>query len=302
MIQDIYPHKYDNQYRPVKPEPDSFVLWYEGDSVLAGWEPSAAADAPENLILPRFRDFGANAAAVAETAVYLFTIDGTAYFLAGEEPELPESAAGRFTMEHNVFRESEPLYQCFAGITGQQLKGWYDDNKYCGRCGSGMEHSEKERMLHCPVCGNMVYPKISPAVIVGVTDGDRLLLTKYSGRAYTRYALIAGFNEIGESIEETVRREVMEEVGLKVKNLRYYTSQPWSFSGTLLMGFWCELDGSDEIHLDTEELSVGEWLHRTEIPEASGRISLTGTMIEAFRAGKEKEPYTAPWETEGDKE
>jgi NAD+ diphosphatase len=81
----------------------------------------------------------------------------------------------------------------------------------------------------------------------------------------------------------------MEEVGVRVKNIRYCGSQPWSFSDTLLMGFWCDLDGSDEIHLDEEELSVGEWLYREDIPEASGRISLTGTMIEAFRAGKEKE-------------
>ena len=291
MIQDIYPHVYHNEYRPVPPKPDSFVLYYEGDAVLAGWEPAETQNSTQNLTFPRFRDFGPNAAAVAEGCVYLFTIDQTGYYLVQDEPELPENAASKFAMEKNVFRESEPLYQCFAGITGQQLKNWYSNNKYCGRCGSELKASEKERMLHCPVCGNTVYPKISPAVIVGVTDDDRLLLTKYSGRAYTRYALIAGFAEIGETIEETVRREVMEEVGLKVKNIRYFASQPWSFSDTLLMGFWCELDGCDEIHLDTEELSVGEWLHRSEIPETSGRISLTGTMIEAFRTGKERKLY-----------
>ena len=79
-------------------------------------------------------------------------------------------------------------------------------------------------------------------MIVGVTDGDEILLTKYAGRAFTKYALIAGFAEIGESIEDTVRREVMEEVGLKVKNLRYYKSQPWSFSDTLLMGFFVQVE------------------------------------------------------------
>lgn len=289
MIQDIYPHIYRNEYKPELAKPESFVLYYEGDSVLAGWEPGKTPDAPQNLTFPRFRDLGPGAAAAAEEARYLFSVDGNGYYLIKEKPELPERAEAQFHMERNVFRESEPLYQCFAGITGQQLKTWYENNQYCGRCGSELQHSDRERMLRCPVCGTTIYPKISPAVIVAVTDGDRLLLTKYSGRAYTRYALIAGFNEIGETIEETVRREVMEEVGLKVKNLRYCGSQPWSFSDTLLMGFWCELDGSDEIHLDTEELSVGEWLHRDEIPETSGRISLTGTMIEAFRNGKEKE-------------
>ena len=292
MIQEIYPHIYHNEYRPAPPQPESFALYYEGDAVLAGWEPSEeGGETVQNICYPRFRDLGPGAAEAAENSRYLFTIDGVGYYLLREEPELPEAAASRFSMEKNVFRESEPLWQCFAGITGLQLKNWYDSNRFCGRCGRETEHSEKERMVRCPVCGHQVYPKISPAVIVGVTDGERLLLTKYSGRAYTRYALIAGFAEIGESIEETVKREVMEEVGLKVKNVRYYASQPWSFSDTLLMGFWCDLDGSDEIHLDEEELSVGEWKMRSEIPEASGRISLTGTMIEAFRAGKENEPY-----------
>lgn len=95
----------------------------------------------------------------------------------------------------------------------------------------------------------MVFPKISPAVIVAVTDNDRVLLTKYAGRTYKNYALVAGFNEAGETIEQTVRREVMEEVGLKVKNLKYYKSQPWGLSGSLLSGFFCELDGDDKITL-----------------------------------------------------
>ena len=112
----------------------------------------------------------------------------------------------------------------------------------------------------------MEYPKICPAVIVAVLDGERILLTKYAGRSYTRYALIAGFAEIGETIEQTVHREVMEEVGLRVKNLRFYKSQPWSFSDTLLMGFYCDLDGEDRITLDQDELAVAEWFNRGQIP------------------------------------
>lgn len=81
------------------------------------------------------------------------------------------------------------------------------------------------------------YPVLMPAVIVGITNGDKIICSKYEGRSFKQYALIAGFAEIGETIEETVHREVMEEVGLKVKNLRYYKSQPWSFSGTLLLDF-----------------------------------------------------------------
>ena len=118
-----------------------------------------------------------------------------------------------------------------------------------------MKKDEKQRMLYCENCHAMEFPKICPAVIVGVTDGNRLLLTKYAGRQFKKYALVAGFAEIGETIEETVRREVMEEVGLKVKNITYYKSQPWSFTDTLLFGFYCEVDGSAEITLDEEELA-----------------------------------------------
>ena len=88
-------------------------------------------------------------------------------------------------------------------------------------------------MLQCPVCNNMVFPKIAPAVIIGLTNNDQIMMTKYAGREYKRYALIAGFTEIGETAEETVHREVMEEVGLKVKNIRYYKSQPWGFDSNL---------------------------------------------------------------------
>ena len=133
----------------------------------------------------------------------------------------------------------------------------------------------------------MEFPKICPAVIIAVTHGNKILMSKYAGREYKKYALLAGFNETGESIEETVRREVMEEVGLKVKNLRYYKSQPWSFSGSLLAGFYCDVDGDPSITLDREELSVAEWFDRASLPETPNLISLTGEMIECFRQGKE---------------
>ena len=120
--------------------------------------------------------------------------------------------------------------------------------------------------MFCPACQTTEYPKISPAVIVGVRNGNRLLLSKYAGRNAKRYALIAGFAEIGETLEQTVQREVMEEVGLTVKNIQYYKSQPWALSGSLLAGFYCDLDGDDTITLDKNELAVAQWFEREEIP------------------------------------
>ena len=133
----------------------------------------------------------------------------------------------------------------------------------------------------------MIFPKIAPAVIVALTHGNKILLTKYAAtRDYKKYALIAGFVEIGETVEETVEREVMEEVGLKVKNLRYYKSQPWSFTDTLLMGFFCELDGEDGITLDTDELAMAEWFEREQMPVEAEDLSLTNEMMMAFKHGK----------------
>ena len=142
-------------------------------------------------------------------------------------------------------------------------------------------------MIRCPQCGNMIFPKIAPAVIIAVTNGDKLLLSKYAGRAYTRYALLAGFVEIGETGEQTVQREVMEEVGLKVKNIRYYKTQPWGVESDLLLGYYCDLDGDDTVHLDENELSMAGWYDRNNLPAHDDGISLTREMIRVFEEGKE---------------
>ena len=184
-----------------------------------------------------------------------------------------------------IFRSAASRHTAFAGITAHHLFGWYQSNQFCGRCGQKMLPDHKERMLFCPDCRNMVYPRISPAVIVGIINGDQILMSKYAGRSYTNYALIAGFTEIGECAEQTVAREVMEEVGLKVKNIRYYKSQPWAFSGSLLMGFFCDLDGSDQIKLDTSELAEAGWYSRDEITLEDDHISLTREMIMHFKNG-----------------
>ena len=141
--------------------------------------------------------------------------------------------------------------------------------------------------MRCPACGNMMFPRIAPAAIIGVTHGDRLILSKYANREYTRYGLIAGFIEIGETAEEAVAREVMEEVGLKVKHIRYYKSQPWGIAGNLSIGYFCDLEGSDEIHLDENELASAAWFDRSDLPAKDDGISLTREMVRIFEEGRE---------------
>jgi NAD+ diphosphatase len=147
--------------------------------------------------------------------------------------------------------------------------------------------SQTERAIVCPACGRTIYPRIVPAVIVGVTDGDRILMTKYAGRSIPFYALIAGFTEIGETFEETVAREVMEEVGLKVRNIRYYKSQPWAIADDILAGFYCDVDGDTTIRLDTSELKEGVWMKREEVVLQPDDYSLTNEMMLMFKEGRE---------------
>lgn len=275
MIQDIGKGRFHNEYHKKCPGPESRVLSYQGDRILVRRQ-------KEKISFLTYKELTEQMPETAERYTYLFAIDSYDYFLV---QGIDEKLFSGFTWENTrVLREVWPREAAFAGITGHQLADWYNSRQFCPRCGKKMVRDEKERMMRCMDCGLMEYPKICPAVIVAVTNGDRLLLTKYAGGSYRRYALIAGFTEIGETVEETVEREVMEEVGLKVKNIRYYKSQPWSFTGTLLMGFFADLDGEDKISLDESELSTAEWCERDDIPEDDG-VSLTREMMRIFKEG-----------------
>lgn len=277
MIQDIAPHHFSNEYRPVKPDPDSYILCYRGREVLIGRTEGG------EICFPTFRELEKWNQGLYENYTYLFAIDEKRFYLG---KDISYGALSEFSMANmEVFRTASPRWLAFAGITGAQLNRWYGSRRFCGRCGGPMRPDEKERMVRCEKCGQMEYPKIMPAVIIGITHGNRLLLSQYADRDYKKYALIAGFAEIGETLEDTVRREVMEEVGLRVKNIRYYKSQPWSFTDTILTGFFAELDGEEDITLDESELALARWFEREEIPVVANYTSLTNEMIMKFKNG-----------------
>ncbi len=275
MLQDILPHYYHNEYQPKEVTGESKVLHFRGREVYI------ARDEENNLQLPRYEEM---ITVQAEKLQYLFSIDDEEYFLLRDTHDLEEKGNYRYESVRTL-RQLVAKEVCFAVMTAYHLYMWYRDNGYCGRCGGETVHDTKERMLRCPKCGNMIFPKIAPAVIVALTDGDRILMTKYADREYKKYALIAGFTEIGETVEETVAREVMEEVGLKVKNIRYYKSQPWGVDSNLLLGFFAELDGDDTIHRDEKELAEAEWFERSAMPAHDDGISLTREMMGVFERG-----------------
>ena len=278
---------YDNHYVERTPTASDAVLSFHGESLLMH-------RVDDDVTLPTYAQCGLGESALT----FLFDIDGVGYYLAHEDP-VPARAtqhtgidAGQVDYtEANASFEYEPLgfYRWirpretrFAIEVASQLAAWYRDNRYCGRCATATQPDHRERMLRCPTCGNSIYPRINPGVIVGVIDGERLLLTKYAGRGFTSWALVAGFTEIGESLEQTVAREVLEETGVHVKNIRYFGNQPWPRSSSLLVGYFADLDGSTDVKLDDQELACAEWVHWTEVPHDPDDYSLTRTMMCAF--------------------
>ena len=278
MLQDMAVGRLENEYRNITAGAEDVILCFREGQVLI------RRGADDTLALPTLSTMVMGQTSTAPR--YLFRMRERNFFLWTDAA--PASPAAGFAYEPvRQLRQLKSKEICFAVMTGWHLYNWYRCNRICGCCGTPTEHDSKERMLRCPSCGNMIFPRISPAVIVAVTDGERILLSKYAGRAYTRYALLAGYTEIGETIEQTVHREVMEEVGLRVKNLRYYKSQPWGVDGNVLMGFFCDVDGSTEIHIDENELSMADWYYRDALPAHDDGISLTREMIRVFEEGKE---------------
>lgn len=267
MIQDIEPHVYHNEYTPCPAKEGDQLFVFRKGQILCRWGEDGV------LRLPHPSE------TEEPDLQYLFHIDSTAFFL-GNHP-IP----GYSFHPMRILRFCQPQYLGFAGMTAWHLYTWYSAHRYCGACGTPLAHHSTLRALECPNCKQLTFPVIAPAVIVAVTNGDKILITRYAGREHKGMALIAGFCEIGERAEDTVHREVMEEAGIRVKNLRYFGTQPWGIASNLLLGYFAELDGSDEIHMDTEELQFAQWIHRNDLPEPENLASMTATMIERFRLG-----------------
>ena len=289
MLQDLAYGKLENAYRDATPRNEDTLLCFRGNEILLGRHEDDTLTLPTvSQVLARSSDWDRWG---EKPLRFAFRLQERDYFLWMGE-------GGPWDAEDFAYTPVRTLRQvisreiCFAVMTGWHLFSWYRSNRFCGRCGSRTLHDGQLRALRCPECGQMIFPRINPAVIVAVTNGDDLLLSKYAGRAYTRYALIAGFTEIGETAEETVAREVMEEVGLHVKNIRYYKSQPWGVDGNLLLGYYCDLDGSRNIHIDENELSMAEWYPRNDLPAKDDGFSLTMEMIRIFEEGKEPKGKT----------
>jgi len=163
-----------------------------------------------------------------------------------------------------------------------QLSEWRRNNQFCGVCGTKMRMHETERAMFCECNNILVYPRISPCIIVLVTKGEELLLAHNKNFPGTFYSTLAGFIEAGESAESAIHREIFEEVKVRVQNIKYFGSQSWPFPSQLMLGYHAEyLEG--EITPDGEEIDLADWFHYKDLPNVpTGNISISGQLIESY--------------------
>jgi len=194
---------------------------------------------------------------------------------------IPERSSLQF-QDVNIFR-TLPLETASLIASCLHLWRWYENNRFCGRCASHLQPDHTERALRCPACGNLLFPVIAPAVIVAITCGDRILLAR--NQRYQHYALIAGYVEVGETLEHALRREVMEEVGLEIHDIRYLGDQPWGISGSQMFAFHAQADDRVPLRIQESELKDARWFDRADVEPLQHKASIAYELMERFRKG-----------------
>ena len=276
MIQDIYPHRFSNLYLANRTlQENDYIFHYQGNTLLLKTK-------GDELAIPQTKDFQE---ITPETDfVFLFMLDEVPCFLVWDELKADKTPFA-FT-DISFFRTTTQREIGWVSLVGLHLRNWYRQNRFCGKCGATTQHKTDERAVVCPACNTVVYPKISPAIIVAIVCNDQILLARNANFTGGWYSLVAGYVDVGETLEETVCREVKEEVGLDVWNIRYYKSQSWELSGSMMIGFIAEANEDQPICIDDKEITDAAWFRRGNLPNHPSNISIAGEMIGKFERGE----------------
>lgn len=255
-----------------QPEVDSFCFVFRKGEVLLG--PGAVPSC-----LPRF---GEVPTVVSDSvrSLYFGELAGQSCFASEVEEASPEPGHFRYCPLRAAYGPLDEPTWVVAGRAAQILE-WDRTHRFCGRCGDRTEHSDRERARICPSCGLVAFPRVSPAMIVLVERGDEVLLARGKQHGPGMYALVAGFVETGESLEDAVRREVMEEVGIEVRDITYFGSQPWPFPHSIMVGFTAQY-ASGEIRIDPDEIEDAQWFNRATMPPVPPRLSIARKLIDYY--------------------
>lgn len=274
MIQDIYPDKFHKLYSyNTIIENNDFVIIFNKKNVLL-------KNINNQFLIPKAEELDI----IDKNKLELLgKSNGSNYFVTSYENI--QKISGDFINKdiYTILKSFPKLEKWIISLAEQTLK-WYEVNKFCGQCGNKFSKSKTEKALTCSNCGNTIYPKVSPAVIVGIINEDKILLVQGKSFPEKFYSIAAGYCEPGETLEETVIREIKEETGLtlKIENIKYYKSQPWPLSESMMVGFFAKYDGNEEIIVDQQELNDAKWFTRDKMPLLPGNISIAREMIDYF--------------------
>ena len=217
---------------------------------------------------------------VTTPPLYFGTVDGIDCWTA--------EAQNNNQTEDFAFKNLRELYSILGedlfsvASRAMQINRWHNSTKYCSACGGELKDSETERAKICKICAKIFYPVLSPAIIVAVTKENKILLAHNNAIPDpNRYSILAGFVEPGESLEQTVAREIKEEVNINVKNIKYFGSQSWPFPHSLMLGFTAEYD-SGEIKADGVEIGAADWFEAAKLPGIPPHGSISRTLIDNF--------------------
>ncbi len=234
---------------------------------------------PSSVSIPCLVDL-AEIGLTALSQHYLGHLDNRHCYAVGLPEGIPSPAGMSFEGLRQVYgRLDEDLFWIAARAV--QIVDWDRTHQFCGRCGAQLRIKTSERAKECPQCGLLHFPRLAPAIIVLIERGRELLLARSRHFLPGMYSVLAGFVEPGESLEEAVVREVKEEVGLAIKNIRYFGSQPWPFPHSLMIGFTATYAGG-EISLEDPEIEDAGWFTVDNLPPIPGKISIARKLIDWF--------------------
>jgi NAD+ diphosphatase len=266
------------QFEPSALKPDTL----QGDSLWLVFQGASVLVADADYSFPVLRDV-AWLGLEELSRHYLGRLDGQTVFAVATSPEAVPPPGYRFDDLRRLLGHTHDRLFSLAGRAVQILE-WERSHRFCGRCGSHtIDHAKGERAKVCPACGFSSYPRINPCVIVAVTRGEDILLARAQRFNRPMFSTLAGFVEAGESVEETLHREVQEEVGIHVRNLRYFGSQSWPFPGNLMLGFHAEY-AAGELILQEDEIAEAGFFHFSQLPAIPPPGSIAHALIQAFVA------------------
>ncbi len=217
--------------------------------------------------------------AARQKPLFLSSLAGCDYWMAPVDASFNPAGWRWLGLREQLGRIDESLFSLASQAV--QLARWQREHRFCGRCASPTRPLEGQRALWCVHCDLYFYPRLSPCMIVLITRGDYCLLARHARSKREIHTALAGFVEVGERVEDTLHREVAEEVGLKVRELRYFDSQAWPFPGQLMIGFHATYD-SGEIRVDGEEILTADWWHYDQLPTVPPPETLSGQLIAHF--------------------